>query len=342
MKQLKNIYYNACSILPTKLVRKLSGSQPLLPYHHVVSDDHLKHIIHIYPYKNVRQFTTDLDHLLYHLKPVSVEQVVDHFHYGKKISSGGFLFSFDDGFREVYDVIAPILKRKGVPAVFFINPAFLDNKELFYRNKISLIIDALLAKKDSPVLEKVNEIPELRSDNLYAAVQKLLTVTQLEKHLLDILAKKLDISFEEYLNKQKPYMTMQQVSELAASGFTIGSHSWDHPYYKLLDLDAQKKQTIDSAEFVRRTFHPHVNVFSFPHSDAEISQDFFDQMKKEYPAIDLYFGIQNQMLESKNKMVHRFNAERPDVPMHKQLNGIMLMMMLKKVMNRQSIKRMYA
>ena len=36
--------------------------------------------------------------------------------------------TFDDGFRELHDVVAPILLRKGIPATFFVNSAFIDNK----------------------------------------------------------------------------------------------------------------------------------------------------------------------------------------------------------------------
>ena len=84
------------------------------------------------------------------------------------------------------------------------------------------------------------------------------------------------------------------------------------------------------------------NLFSFPHMDTEVTQDFFDQMATEYPGIDAFFGIQNQKQELQNKMLHRFNAERPHLPMNKQLNGILMLILLQKLFKKQNVKRKYA
>lgn len=45
--------------------------------------------------------------------------------------------------RQCYDVILPILEAKGIPATFFINSGFIDNKDLFFRFKASFLIDEL-------------------------------------------------------------------------------------------------------------------------------------------------------------------------------------------------------
>jgi hypothetical protein len=55
--------------------------------------------------------------------------------------------------------------------------------------------------------------------------------------------------------------------------------------------------------------------------------------------MDLFFGTQNQDEEMNNKMLHRFNAERPDLPMSKQLNGLLLWMLARRLMGRNKIKR---
>jgi hypothetical protein len=81
--------------------------------------------------------------------------------------------SFDDGLSACYDTIAPILLRKGVPATFFLNPAFIDNKALMFRYKISLCLNALdtvidkLGKEElitaPKTIERLEEISNLRN-----------------------------------------------------------------------------------------------------------------------------------------------------------------------------------
>lgn len=340
MSPSKKIYYSLCSLLPTPLLIQAAPSTTLLPYHHLVSDNEVLHIKHLYPYKNVQQFTADLDCLLKHLQPVSAETIKDAFLSGKKLPAKSFLLSFDDGFREVYDVIAPILQRKGVPAIFFINPAFVDNKELFYRCKISLVIEQLLQKKnDRALVQKCAAIVAGTSpgsyENVIAAVKK---ITNLNKQLLDELAAVLNISFTDYLEKEQPFLTTQQLTALSKMGFTIGAHSWDHPYYHLI-ADADKiDQTIRSANYVAEKFNQPTVTFSFPHSDAELKQSFFTELISQ-SNIDLLFGIQNQKEEQLNNMLHRFNAERPALPMSKQLNGVLLLMVLQKLLNKNKVTR---
>src|SRR5690606_38357266 len=104
-------------------------------------------------------------------------------------------------------------------------------------------------------------------------------------------------------------------------GFTIGAHSWDHPYYQQLKLADQITQTLDSCNFVQNKNFSDKRYFSFPHYDKGLSQQLMDLLKKDTTAM---FGTQNQKKELYNNMYHRFNAERPEIEFSKQLKGLML------------------
>jgi Polysaccharide deacetylase. len=114
-----------------------------IPVYHTVSDEHLPHLKHIIHYKNIQDFEKDLDFTLKHFQFVNWDEFKDlqtgNFKPKKKIA----LLTFDDGLREFYDVVAPILERKGIYAINFINPKFIDNKELMFRCKASLVVDVL-------------------------------------------------------------------------------------------------------------------------------------------------------------------------------------------------------
>jgi len=338
MNRSKALYYKAAALLPTGVLKKMAPPASLLPYHHLVSDEEVLHVKHLYPYKNVRQFTEDLDQLLRRLRPVPVEEIVQAVLSGRKTPAGCFLLTFDDGFREVYDVIAPILYAKGVPAIFFVNPAFLDNRLLFYRCKISLVIDALLRRKgESSLVKGCEEI--LRVSTIEEVIRRIREINNTDQELLDRLAVPLEVDYEGYLAACRPFMTVAQVRELAGKGFTIGAHSWDHPYYDLVSPEERQRQTLESVKYVCEQFAPPYKLFSFPHSDAKLPQSFFDRLPAGPASVDVFFGIQNQLEEPANRMLHRFNAERPDLPMARQLNGVLLWMLLKKWSRRYRVRR---
>jgi peptidoglycan/xylan/chitin deacetylase (PgdA/CDA1 family) len=340
MSPLKKLYYTLSSLLPVPLLQKTAGSPALFPYNHLVSDEDVLHVKHLYPYKNIRQFKTDLDYLLQYQKPVSVADVRDAVQKNTKLPSNSFLLTFDDGFREVCDIIAPILTSKGIPAIFFVNPAFLDNRELFYRCKISLVVEQLMQHKDNaPLLTMCNEIMGISpSGDLMSITTSVKKITNLNQHLTDELAAILQISFTDYLVQKKPFLTTQQTIELSNSGFTIGAHSWDHPYYDLIADEDKLSQTARSMNFVAEQFHQPIKTFSFPHFDNNLPQSFFNHLKQQ-SNIDLFFGIQNQKFELHNKMLHRFNAERPDMPMSKQMKGVLLLMILRQFAGKKNVIR---
>src|SRR4030081_1498703 len=157
MSIFKNVFLSTTTVFPISWLNRFSSIEVLLPYHHVVSDDYLPHIKGLYNYKNERQFIDDLDWLLRYRSPVHPDELLHCMIEKKPFPNNSFLLTFDDGFREVYESIAPILLKKGVPAIFFINPSFINNNELFYRCKLSLVIEKIKEEKNKKLLSKVAE-----------------------------------------------------------------------------------------------------------------------------------------------------------------------------------------
>jgi hypothetical protein len=307
-----------------------------------VSDERARHIEHLFPYKNRRQFTKDLDYLLAHFEAADPLEFLEAVRGGEAMKPRRFLLTFDDGLREVYDVVAPILQEKGVPAIFFLNPAFLDNKELFYRNKLSLIVDRLFSCSHTPaVIGRVREILGVVGEGDKGVLSSaILSINYTEKGLADRLGECLELSFDEFLVMERPYLSGGQVRELIARGFHFGGHSIDHPNYKLIPLEEQLRQTRQSCGFVKDHFGLSYSFFSFPHEDAPLKQVFFDRLLQEgSTAPDVLFGTQNQREESGNRVFHRFNAERPEYPIGGLINGVLLYNQQKRMMNRQRVVR---
>jgi len=340
MKGFKNLYYQFSSLIPLGLLQKKSGIQVLLPYQHLVSDEEVIHVKHLYPYKNVNQFKSDLEVILKYYKPVSAGEIIQALNTGENLPSNSFLLSFDDGFKETEEIIAPILFAKGVPAVFFINPAFVDNKELFYRCKLSLIIQKVLDNSDNKSL--INHCSRLlrgNEESISKIKNKVLEINSSVSDLINEFATLLEISFTDYLKEKKPFLTKSQIQHLIDMGFSVGGHSWDHPYYSQISVNEQIEQTVKSVKFITSEFNSADSLFSFPHSDTGISQTYFNEIIKYGKPIDLYFGTQNQKEELNNRVLHRFNVERSDVSFSKQIKGILLLNILRKMAGKNRVIR---
>ena len=122
VKNLKDtIIQPLINIIPFSFIKRIGFGKLIIPYYHVVSDEAVPHISHLYKHKRTRQFIDDLEFLLKHYSPIGLWDLIGWVRGKNNPPPNCFLLTFDDGFREIYDVIAPILSDKGIPATFFIN-----------------------------------------------------------------------------------------------------------------------------------------------------------------------------------------------------------------------------
>ncbi|MCW3465402.1 polysaccharide deacetylase family protein [Chitinophaga nivalis] len=327
MQFAKRAFYQSIQLAPLSLLKQLDPNRLLLPYHHLVSDAPVPHIKHLYPFKGIAAFEQDLDYLLQHFTPVTLPEVIRSVQEQRPLSPYSFLLSFDDGLRQVKDFIAPMLYRKGIPGAFFLNTGFLDNKLLFYKFKISLLIEALQQTTYShAVLTAVGAIlPGQPAGGRDAVIAALRRITWHNRHLADEAGALLEITFDDYLSKEKPFLESAEVQQLIDQGFGIGGHSIDHPYYTQLTLEEQLHQTCTSVNDLAVQFQLPYKAFAFPHSDAGVSRSFFDTVfDPAMPLLDIVFGTANHRRDIHPAILHRFNCERPHISIQQAVKGVLL------------------
>ncbi len=234
---------------------RFGGAPTLHVFYHIVSDAHAPHIAAQYPVRSVQQFRNDLDWLLRHFMPVTLDELSDR----RPRTQPGFHLSFDDGLRQCYDEVRPILLEKGIPATFFIDPHFLDNRALMPRHTASLI---------------TAQQPQLRQH-----VQALSDRLQLEA-----LAQQHGVDISGFLRNYSPYMTLQQVQSLAAMGFTIGAQCCDYPMQ--VSQPEQLDPMLNSLAEVSRITGTPVPPLAYSFAESSMFDSFWGQL----PASTQVFG----------------------------------------------------
>ena len=112
--------YMLASLLPFSLLNKAARSHLIFPYYHLVSDKkNIPHVKHLFNHRNVNEFKKDIDFFLQNYSSLELMDLIKSTKEHKTLPKDCFLLTFDDGYREIYDIVAPILKNKGVPAIFF-------------------------------------------------------------------------------------------------------------------------------------------------------------------------------------------------------------------------------
>lgn len=309
----REILSRAFSNIPFFISEKLTQTNHIVPYYHIISDEEVLHIKHLYGHKNIKQFKEDLDFLIKKYNPISLLDILAYLKKHQLLPAKAFLLTFDDGFREMHDVVAPILLKKGIPATFFVNSAFLDNRELCYLHKASLLVEKI-CKEISPGTEgEVRGILLKIGISFSKLSEGILKIDYKRRDALDKIAEVLQIDVQRYLSEKQPYLTSGQVKELIDQGFTIGAHSIDHPYYSTLSLAEQLEQTIVSMKKIRENFGLDYGAFAFPHNDNNVSREFFAELDKS-GLVDVSFGTGGMIKDTIPNNIQRCSLEKPVIP----------------------------
>lgn len=280
--------------LPTTQLLQLTGQRLLLPFYHIITDKMPPHIRHLYLHREVQQFERDLDFFCQYFQPISLHELIAHIKEDKLLPPYAFHLTFDDGLREFYHIIAPILRKRNIPATVFLNSDFVDNKALFFRYKASLIIDFLRRSRLTAgiIIDIERLLREKAGIIMGESVQEgLLKVSYYNQGILDDIANIIGLNFDDFLRYSQPYLTTNQIKELITQGFTFGGHSIDHPEYRFIPLKEQIRQTMSSVQAVQKHFGLLYKTFSFPFTDHDVSKHFFDMIHHKLdPMLDVTFG----------------------------------------------------
>ncbi|MCX6245529.1 MAG: polysaccharide deacetylase family protein [Bacteroidetes bacterium] len=325
-------------IIPVEILKQITRQKTIFPFYHLISDEEVPHVKFLYRIRNTKEFIADLDLFLKHYKPIGVAEVLDSYKADRPLPENSFLLSFDDGLREFNDVVAPILLQKGIPATCFLNSGFVDNRDLFYRYKASLLIGRLKETgiQTEPVRTWFRDHHLSENTHDYG----LLTISYSNRYLLDELAVLLDYDFGEYLRKNHPYLDFAQIQTLIRQGFTFGAHSIDHPEFRFLPENEQIRQTSQSILDIKEKFGLYYKLFSFPFTDFGIQTSFFDRIfDPAEPFADLTFGGAGLKRDSVRKNIQRIPFEEGSLNAKQILATEYAYYMIKSIFGKNLIRR---
>lgn len=287
--------------LNTGWLASLTGQRTIFPFYHGVSNQDLPHLKHLYTYRSEEQFEKDLDAMLRTFEAVSIEDYLkDDLHKGKKRR---MVLSFDDGLAECHQFIAPLLKSKGIPAVFFLNNDFIDNRGLFYRYKVSILVEHL--SKDAHDLLGASEFLAIPTEQVRDAI---LMINYRQVPLLDAIALHVGLDFAMYLRDQPIYMSSEDVEHLVRLGFHLGAHSMDHPEFFNMEEKKMVAQMSRSMKDLHERFKVKPACFAFPFTSDGVPERVITEILEEGYA-EVIFGTAGLKMTGNPNFIQRIPME---------------------------------
>ena len=210
----------------------------IVTYHHVSEQDPS------YPFDpdvadaTPAQFRRQMETLAKYCTPIGIDDLIRAVE-GGPLPKNPVMVTFDDGYRSCHDVTLPILRAVGMCATFFVSTSFIEERRLYWWERISLALaQTKLAKATITYpqpLELDKSDPKLR--RTLSDLVKNTPALDIDRFLNELfVALRVEWNREienEYANGL--IMTWDQVRALTRAGMDVESHGRRHRVLKTLD-----------------------------------------------------------------------------------------------------------
>jgi peptidoglycan/xylan/chitin deacetylase (PgdA/CDA1 family) len=221
-------------------------------------------------------FRAQIDWLRNHVRILTLDELVTWVETGSPGRELVALVTFDDGYRDNFDVAVPILRAGNVPATFFIPTAFLDSPRLPWWDHVAYAIKQTRARRLMLERHRNGDAPPLVIDlDLMPRTEATMTIIRAfldesigdERWFLDQLADRAEVDMDAESLGRALFMTWDQVRQLADSnaGLTIGSHGHSHLRLARLDDDSQRYELTESKRILETRLGREVVGLAYPY-----------------------------------------------------------------------------
>lgn len=203
--------------------------------------------------------------------PVGIDDLVQYAE-GGTLPRNAILITFDDGYRDNYELALPVLQRRGMKAVFFIATSYISERRLFWWDRVNYLVK----RSTRPRLELSYPVPlQLATHDgpaRRAAITSILRVVKSARsldlpRLLDELQRATGTDWSAELERRladEHLMSWQEVRALRAAGMDVQSHTRTHRVLQTLE-DAQILDELrGSREDLERELGEPISAISYP------------------------------------------------------------------------------
>jgi len=190
------------------------------------------------------------------------------------------------------------------------------------------------------ILNRLNETSNpkvehyLKEQNLQG--KEILKASILQVNILDEATAALGINFKDFLEKQKPYLTTEQIFELKSKGFSIGAHSFNHPEFWKITEEEQLDEVKKSMDWLVEKVNPEIKAFSFPFTDSGVSLKVLKVLKSE-KICDVTFGTAGIKHDQLEHHFQRYPVEQPG-DFRQNLKAELVYFALRKLIGKATVK----
>jgi len=278
---------------------------------------------------SLEKFENQMNYLSKNSNVISLEDYTSYLEGNGDIPQNSTVLSFDDGLKDHYKNVFPILKSKGFPATFFPITDCMNSFNVPIVQKVQFLLAELgsvnfanefnLSVKEKfpelyskvKVTNDLNEKTKRRWDDALTSNLKY-NIGSLDFETKDIIVGSIfNKTFKDEENFCKElYMDYDEMKEMLEHNVTFGGHTHTHPILSTLSKENQRYELKKSKEILEKNLGTKINFFSYP--NGKFNEDTINILKEQKYSCALSTKVKlNEGIVDKFKIC-RFDAN--DVP----------------------------
>lgn len=204
------------------------------------------------------------------------------------------VLTFDDGLKDHYRNVFPVLQRKNMKATFFVSSIPILKPVVLDVHKIQLLLGAqshvtlfelLASELGTRRLREYEESGAISSDtarfdNWRTILFKRLLQRDLEKPLRSEILHKIFSHFcsgdEEKISKSL-YMSLIELREMKAAGMVIGNHTVNHHWLGHLEITEAKREILDCESLLIQEglMDEELKTIAYPYGNSNVEVETY-------------------------------------------------------------------
>ncbi len=191
-----------------------------------------------------------------------------------RLPERALLITFDDGYRSVLDVAAPVMRRRGLPGVVFVSERFLEAGELPLDNLLCWLSHQIgVAALETAVFERPPTGLDL--GGLIGSLAGLPLARRLA--LGASLAERFEVDCGRLREDSGLFLEPDQVQSLPGYGLEVGNHTRSHVHCRaVVSEEDAAAELVDHGRRLEELAGAPVRSFSYPYGSRHDATPFVE------------------------------------------------------------------
>lgn len=221
----------------------------------------------------VERFIKQIGYLIQKYNIISLGRYIEYLQGKTDIPSYPLIFTFDDGYKNNYNLLFPLVKQYQVPVTIFLTTGNVGKCSPGWLNKIEYAI-AMTSKSEFAL--KVNgAVRNFNLDSLSGKGHACAEVKRILKGInqakieatVESLVRELKVDIDNVTDENFISLSWPEVKEMSQWGVDFASHSESHPILTNTDAERVKVELSVSKEKIENHLGRKSLFFSYPNGD---------------------------------------------------------------------------